>query len=152
MKISEIITPSRIRVNVPLQSKDEILESLMDILNKNGDIDDILEVRRVIFERESLMSTGIGYGIALPHGKTNAVKHTSAAMLTLAQPVDYDSLDGQPVNIAIMLVGKENQVSTHLKMLSKISRVIVSDAFRHYALEATSPEQLHRLFAEADEN
>ena len=84
MNISDIITPSRIEVNVPLSSKDAVLEYMPQILLRNGDIDDIHEIRRVIFDREKLMSTGIGYGVALPHGKSNAVKNSSAAMLTLA--------------------------------------------------------------------
>ncbi|MBX7155995.1 MAG: PTS sugar transporter subunit IIA [Candidatus Kapaibacterium sp.] len=152
MNIAEMLTPSRICLQVRAETKEEVLNELIGILEKNGDLEDVQEVTRVIFEREKLMSTGIGHGIALPHGKTNAVKHTSAAMITLAQPVDYDSLDNQPVQLAIMLVGKENQVSTHLKLLSKISRIIANESFRHYAIDAENAEQIHKLFEEADEN
>ena len=151
MNISEIITPSRIELNLTLRTKHELLEYLPGILLRNGDTDDIHEVRRVIFERERLMSTGIGYGIALPHGKTNSVKKTTAALITLSSAIDYDSLDGLPVQIIVMLVGKEDQVSTHLKLLSKISRLISSDSFRYYALNATKPEQIHKLLVQADE-
>ena len=151
MNISDIITPSRIEVNVPLTSKDAVLEYMPEILLRNGDIDDIHDVRRVIFDREKLMSTGIGLGVALPHGKSNSVKNSSAALLTLANAIDYDSLDNQPVQIVVILVGKENQVSTHLKLLSKISRVVTSNAFRHAALNSSSPEQIHSLLIAADE-
>ncbi len=152
MNISEIITTSRIEVNVPIHSKDELLEYMPGILKRNGDIDDIHEVRRIIFEREKLMSTGIGHGIALPHGKSNAVKQTSAALVTLAAPIDYDALDNEPVQIVVILVGKEDQVSTHLKLLSKISRVVSSESFRHEALNAKRPEDIHALLVRADQN
>jgi len=152
MKIAEMLTPSRISLQVRAETKEDVLEELIKILNDNGDLEDVNDVRRVIFEREKLMSTGIGHGIALPHGKTNAVKLTSVSMITLAQPVDYESLDGQPIQLAIMLVGKENQVSTHLKLLSKISRVIANESFRHYAIGAQTAEEIHQLFSEADEN
>ncbi len=152
MNISDIITPSRIEVNVPIHSKDELLEYMPGILKRNGDIDDIHEVRRIIFERENLMSTGIGHGIALPHGKTNAVKQTSAALLTLAEPLDYESLDNEPVQIVVILVGKEDQVSTHLKLLSKISRIVSSESFRNEAVHAKKPEDIHALLLRSEMN
>ncbi len=152
MNISDIITTSRIEVNVPIRTKDELLEYLPGILLRNGDIEDVHEVRRIIFERENLMSTGIGHGIALPHGKSKAVKQTSAAMLTLAEPIDYDALDGEPVQIVVILVGKEDQVSTHLKLLSKISRIVSSDAFRSEALHAKRSEDIHELLVREDQN
>jgi mannitol/fructose-specific phosphotransferase system IIA component (Ntr-type) len=150
MKVSDVITPSRIEVRLSLQTKDELLEYLPEILARNGDVEDIAEVRRVIRHRESLMSTGIGHGIALPHGKSNSVRTTTAALVTLAEPMEYDSLDGEPIQLAVILVGKEDHVSTHLKLLSKISRVVASDWFKHEALAAETPEQIHELLVRAD--
>ncbi len=152
MNISDIITPSRIELKVAIQSKDELLEYMPNILKRNGDIEDLHEVRRIIFERERLMSTGIGHGIALPHGKSNAVRKTSAALVTLANPIEYESLDGEPVQIVVILVGKEDQVSTHLKLLSKISRVVSSDSFRAAALSAERPEDVFALLERADQH
>ncbi|MFM8473534.1 MAG: PTS sugar transporter subunit IIA [Candidatus Kapaibacterium sp.] len=150
MKVSDIITPSRIEVRSTIRSKEDLLNYLPEILARNGDVEDIAEVRRVILHRESLMSTGIGHGIALPHGKSKSVRHTTAALVTLAAPMDYDSLDGEPIQLAVILVGKEDQVSTHLKLLSKISRVVASDWFKHEALAAETPEQVHALLQRAD--
>lgn len=150
MKVSDIITPSRIEVRLSFQSKDELLRYLPEILARNGDLEDIDEVRKVIQRREGLMSTGIGQGIALPHGKSNSIHHTTAALVTLREPLDFDSLDGDPIQLAVILVGKEDQVSTHLKLLSKISRIVASDWFKHEALAAETPEQIHALLERAD--
>ena len=150
MNISDVITPSRIEVRLSVSSKDELLHYIPEILNRNGDVLDLEDVRRVILHREQLMSTGIGHGIAFPHGKTNAVVSTTAALVTLQDPIDYDSIDGEPVQLAVLLVGKEDQVSSHLKLLSKVSRVVASDWFRHEALQASTPEEVYALLVRAD--
>ncbi|MFM2133592.1 MAG: hypothetical protein RL156_873 [Bacteroidota bacterium] len=150
MNVSDVITPSRIEVRLDIHSKDDLLEYLPEILARNGDVENLDEVRRVIRDRENLMSTGIGHGIALPHGKTNSVHRTTAALVTLQEPISYDSLDGEPIQLAVILVGKEDHVSTHLKLLSKISRVVASDWFKHEALAAQTPEAIHALLQRAD--
>lgn len=151
MKVSELLTPSRILLRDTASNKEAILNRLLEILNQNGDIENLEETRSVIFNREQLMSTGIGHGVALPHGKTNFVRGTSAAMITLQQPVEYDSLDGQPVSIAIMLIGKEQSVSSHLKLLSKISRIIIGPGFHSTAMSSANSEELHKYLAQFDD-
>ncbi|MBL7999220.1 MAG: PTS sugar transporter subunit IIA [Candidatus Kapabacteria bacterium] len=151
MNLSDILTPSRIEVQQVCASKNDVLDTLLAILEKNGDIANVDDVRKVIWERENLMSTGIGHGIALPHGKSNAVQRVSASAITLAKPVDYESLDGKPVLLAIMLIGRENEVSTHLKLLSKLSRILISDSFRFEALKATTSDDLYRLFVHEEQ-
>jgi len=110
------------------------------------------EARKAVMEREKIMSTGIGKGFALPHGKTNHINETVGAFLTLAHPIDFNSLDQQPVSIVFMLIGRENTVGTHLRLLSRISRLMNSDSFRENILKSKTPEQIIDLFFKEEED
>jgi mannitol/fructose-specific phosphotransferase system IIA component (Ntr-type) len=105
----------------------------------------------VIVDRERLMSTGIGNGVALPHGKSDVVDESIAAVATLASPIDYDSLDDKPVSIIILLVGPEGSVGLHLRLLSRISRMVGSEQFRSSLLTAKSAADVLALFSGNEE-
>lgn len=151
LRLSDILDPACIRLAMEANDKTEALSSLVDVLANSTRVRDLTEVRRVILEREKLMSTGIGQGIALPHGKTNGVESSVAALATLKSPVDFDSIDDKPVSIILMLVGTEGNVGMHLRLLSRISRMIGSDAFRTSLLAAKTSEEVMELFAAHEE-
>lgn len=151
MRITDVLTAATVAVNVPLRTKEEVLDYLVSLIDKTGLVHDSGKVRTVIAEREKIMSTGIGKGFAFPHAKTDAVGDTVAAVVTLREPVEYQSLDNQPVSIVFMLVGRENAVGTHLRLLSRVSRLMNSDVFRHQLLQSTSPDQVIDLIAEEEE-
>lgn len=151
MNISELVSPSRIKVHVEAQSKEQVLTMLIDLLDVNGDLANKEQIAQTIFEREKLMSTGIGHGFALPHSKSPYVKSETAALITLKQPIEYDSLDNQPVNVVFMLLSNSANVSLHLKLLSKISRFIISEEFKTDLLKAKTPEEAYELFKQLDE-
>ena len=151
LNISDILTPRCIRLDLDVKDKHEALEALVALIGETGVVRDTAELRRVIFEREKLMSTGIGNGVALPHGKTNTVQRSVAALATLRQPIAFDSIDDQPVTIILMLVGTEGNVGMHLRLLSRISRTIGSDAFRTALREARTTDDVMELFASQDE-
>jgi mannitol/fructose-specific phosphotransferase system IIA component (Ntr-type) len=92
------------------------------------------------------MSTGVGHGFAIPHGKTDALGDIIAAFAITSQPIDFQALDGQPVQLIFMLVGKETHVGTHLKLLSRVSRLMNNEEFRQQLLHATSPNEVLDLF------
>lgn len=96
------------------------------------------------------MSTGVGHGFAIPHGKTDAVNEIIAAFARTSAPLEFDSLDGQPVRLIFLLVGKENLVGPHIKLLSRISRMMNQDEFRNKLLDAASSEELFNLFKEEE--
>jgi mannitol/fructose-specific phosphotransferase system IIA component (Ntr-type) len=98
------------------------------------------------------MSTGVGKGFAIPHGRTNAVKDIIGALGKINEGIDYDSLDGNPVQLIFLLVGKDNLISTHIKLLSRISRLMNKDDFRHRLLEADTKEDIIKLFSEEEEH
>lgn len=146
MKLTDALSGDAIIVNFEGETKEAIFNAMIASMSASGKIVDADEVLRVVMERERLMSTGIGKGFALPHGKTNAVSDMAGAFMTLARPVDFQALDNQPVTCVFMLVGRENNVGTHLRLLSKISRIMNDDNFRRKAQSAATKEDILRLF------
>ncbi|MFC2131553.1 PTS sugar transporter subunit IIA [Bacteroidota bacterium] len=151
MKITEILDIDSIKINLNVDSKNELLEQMMFLADKSGKVIDREEAKQEVFEREKIMSTGVGKGIALPHAKTNAISKTIGAIAILSEPVDYDSLDGKPVNIVFLLLGMENNVGNHLRLLSKISRLMNNDSFRGQLLQSQSSSEILDLFRKFEE-
>ena len=151
LKITDILDRQGVILDLDVNDKDEALHRMIDVLAASGKVSDVEQLRRVIIEREKLMSTGIGHGVALPHGKTNVVETSLAALATLRVPIDFDSLDDKPVSIIIMLVGTEGNVGVHLRLLSRISRMVGSDAFRSSLLAAKSVDDVLALLAGYEE-
>jgi PTS system fructose-specific IIC component len=146
MKITDILHKNSILVHRPIETKEAALTLMIQALAQSGQITDPTEVQRVVWEREAIMSTGIGKGFALPHGKTNSVADTVGCFLTLAASINFDALDGLPVNTIFMLIGRENTVGTHLRMLSRISRLMNNDSFRSEVQSAGSGDEIYALF------
>jgi mannitol/fructose-specific phosphotransferase system IIA component (Ntr-type) len=96
------------------------------------------------------MSTGVGSGFAIPHGKTDAVNDIVAAFAVTAQPIDYQSLDDQPVRLIFLLVGRDNMVGPHIKLLSRISRLMNKEDFRKQLLEAETPKDILEIFRQEE--
>lgn len=151
LKITDLLERSAIILGLDVKDKTEALVKMVDLLGASGKVRDVEQLRRVILEREKLMSTGIGNGVALPHGKTSVVDTSLAAIATLKEPIDFDSLDDNPVSIVIMLVGTEGNVGMHLRLLSRISRMVGSDAFRSSLLAAKSVDDVVDLLASYEE-
>lgn len=146
MKISDILDESVVRVNLKGKSKDEIINQMIAIVNHSSKILDIEKVRDAIFDREKIMSTGVGNGFAIPHGKTDAVLDIVAAFAITEESIDYESLDEQPVRLIFLLVGKDSMVGPHIKLLSRISRLMNKEEFRTKLLGASSPKQVIDIF------
>lgn len=147
IKFSDLLQPESICLNIVAKDKEDALNQIIAVVAKTAAVSNPQELSNVIFEREKLMSTGIGNGVALPHGKTNVVSGSVAALATLSEPIDFDSLDDKPVSIILLLVGTEGNVSMHLRLLSRISRMVGSEQFRSSLLAAKSIEEVVDLFA-----
>jgi fructose-specific phosphotransferase system IIA component len=152
MKIATILDPACIRLNMEASNKADALGKMVDLLASGGKVLDKVKLSSVIHEREKLMSTGIGNAVALPHGKTDAVDRSMIAVATLQNPIDFDSLDDNPVQIVILLVGTEANVGLHLRLLSRISRMVGSEQFRASLLHAKSVDDVMMLFASQEED
>ena len=146
MRISDILDESVVRVNVKGNSKDEIINQMIAVVTDSNKITDIEKVREAIFDREKIMSTGVGNGFAIPHGKTDAVLDIVAAFGITEQPIDYDSLDEQPVRLIFLLVGKDSMVGPHIKLLSRISRLMNKEDFRKKLLDAKTSKEVIEIF------
>lgn len=146
MKISDILDESVVRVKLKGRSKDEIINEMIAIVNHSSKITDIEKVREAIFEREKIMSTGVGNGFAIPHGKSDAVLDIVAAFAITEEPIDYESLDEQPVHLIFLLIGKDSMVGPHIKLLSRISRLMNKEDFRKKLLDAKTPKEVIDIF------
>jgi len=146
MKITDILSEQVIRTNLPGSSKEEIINAMIELAATQERVLDKEKLRTAILEREKIMSTGVGSGFAIPHGKTDAVSDIVAAFAVTAQPIDYQSLDEQPVRIVFLLVGRDNMVGPHIKLLSRISRLMNKEEFRTKLLEAKTPAEILEIF------
>lgn len=151
MKITDILSVESIETGVQAENKEELLNRIMDLAVKSGKILNREIAMKEVLERERIMSTGVGKGIALPHAKTNSVSDSVGALTILSNPIDFQSLDGEAVSIVFLLLGKENNVGNHLRLLSKISRLMNNDFFRKQLLESSTPEEALEIFNKMEE-
>ncbi len=151
MKITDVLKIESIIPELEGKTKTEVINELIDVLKNDNRVDDIEELRRAVFDREKVIPTGVGRGIAIPHAKTDAVTDTIMVFGKSATPIDYNSNDGEPVTLFFLLVNKENSVSPHIKLLSRISRILLKEEFREQLQEAKTAEEIYKLFVEEDE-
>ncbi len=146
MKISDILTEDLVIARLKGTSKQEIIDAMVDLVAASPKVLDKAKVRAAIFEREEIMSTGVGNGFAIPHGKTDAVTDIVAGFAVTERDIDYDSLDEKPVRLVFLLVGKDNLVGPHIKLLSRISRLMNKEEFRTKLLASSTAQEILDLF------
>jgi fructose-specific phosphotransferase system IIA component len=152
MKVYELLGIKNILTEFKSENKNEVINELVDLLKGDERIVDLEEIRKCVFEREEKMSTGVGKGFAIPHGKTNSVTDIVAAFGKSETPIEYNSLDGEPVHLVFLLIGKENLLAKHIKLLSRISRLMNNDEFRKKLIEADSKEEILKIFQEEEQS
>jgi fructose-specific phosphotransferase system IIA component len=152
MKVHELLSIKYVLTEFKSENKNDVINELVDLLKGDERIIDLEEVRKCVFEREEKMSTGVGKGFAIPHGKTNSVNDILAAFGKSERPIEYNSLDGEPVHLVFLLIGKENLVAKHSKLLSRISRLMNNEEFRKKLVEADSKESILKIFTDEEQN
>ncbi|MBS1514636.1 MAG: PTS sugar transporter subunit IIA [Bacteroidetes bacterium] len=152
MKISEILEESIISVGLDAADKTDAINQIVDLANNSGKILNLEKVRGCVLEREKLVSTGVGKGFAIPHGKTDAISDITAAFAILKNPIDFESIDLQPVKFIFLLVGKENLLNAHIKLLSRISRLMNKDEFRQRLSESKTSKEVLEIFKEEEQS
>lgn len=152
MKITSILTEDLIKVNIPGETKEDVINAIIDLAASSQKIKDVDKVRQAIFEREKIMSTGVGKGFAIPHGKTDAVTDIVAAFGVTENPIDYQSLDHEPVRLLFLLIGKDSLVGAHIKLLSRISRLMNKEELRGRLLKAESSAEILQILKEEEMN
>lgn len=149
MRLSQLLTPARICVPLHATDKAGVLRELVAVtVRGNGDQSE--EVLGAILERERQFPTGIGYGVAVPHGKTPALSSLVVAAGTTPAPVPYETIDGEPVRLFFLLAGPESAAAAHVKALSRISRLVRREPVRGRLLSARTPEEFYRVLCEAE--
>jgi fructose-specific phosphotransferase system IIA component len=139
-------------VKVPLESRDKeaVIAELVDLLDAKGLLSNRDAALQAVLTRERIQSTGIGAGIAIPHGKCNAVKELAMAIGIAREPLDFRSVDGKPVTILILLVSPAEQSGPHIQALAKISRLMLNGDFKKNLEKAASAEEVYALLSKAE--
>jgi len=148
--LTDLLTPERIRVPLRAGNKDDLLRELVQVVSDSDRPDASAEVLRAVREREAVLSTGIGNGVAVPHGKSAAVPDLRIAAGRTEQPIEFDALDGQPVSLFFLLVGPESAAGPHIKALSRISRLVRKDTVRQQLLAARTPQDFYEAMKAAE--
>ena len=152
MKVFELLDEKFILTDFKSEDKEKIINELIDLYKGSDKVNDLEKVRSAVLEREKIMSTGVGKGFAIPHGKTNAVNDVIASFGKTGSDIGYDALDGNPVHLIFLLVGRDDMVSKHIKLLSRISRMMNKDEFRDRLINAESKKDIIEIFKKEEEN
>lgn len=150
MNISDILSPKAVKVPLTSTDKHAVIDELVDLLDEAGLISDAGKLKQVVWEREQQRSTGIGQGLAIPHGKANCTESLVMAVGRPAAPIEFESVDKEPVKLVVLLASPPNQTSQHIQALGKISRLMSNESFRDAAFSARSTETLYALFKKAE--
>jgi len=151
MKLSDILKPESIIANLHAHDKKGVLEELSGVITDQEPSLNKGYLLQVLLERERLGSTGIGEGIALPHGKVNKLDRLLVSFGRSLEGLSFDSIDDQPAYLFFLLVAPENSPGAHLQALAKISRVLKDSNFRQRLLDAKSKDEIYRIIVEKDQ-
>ena len=150
MLLTQILHPDCVKVPVQNTEKEAAIIELIDLLNAKGFFTNRDEVVNAVLARERMQSTGTGAGIAIPHGKSSAVKELVMAIGIAAEPIEFDSIDGKPVKIILLLISPTTQTGLHIQALAAISRLLINEEFKTKLENATSAEDVYELFNESE--
>jgi fructose-specific phosphotransferase system IIA component len=143
MELADILKPQNIKVPLESHEKAAVIRELVDLLAQNKDTTDADNLYKAVMERETTRTTGIGGGLAIPHGKCKDVKGLVMAVGKPAVPIDYASVDNQPVRIVILMASPPDQTGPHIQALARISRVMTTDRFRESLFNAKNAEEIY---------
>lgn len=150
MLLTDLLSLDRVRIPLRARTKDHLLSELVDVVAQGLPASAVPSILGAVRDRERVLSTGIGEGVAIPHGKTPVVDQLIMAAGVTAGPVDFDALDGAPVRLCFILIGPESAAGAHVKALSRISRLLRRAPLRDSLREAGTPEEFLRLVAESE--
>jgi PTS system nitrogen regulatory IIA component len=151
MRLSEILDAGNIIPDLKARDKKKALEELAENIVKSKPSLDKNSLVKVLLEREKLGSTGIGDGVAIPHGKFNGINEPIISFGRSLKGLDFESMDGQPVFLFFLLVAPENSASVHLKALARIAKILKNSSFRKMLMEIPTREELYQTIIQNDE-
>ena len=142
MRLTEILKPANIKVPLDAKVKTEAIGELVTLLADNGELTDPKKVLDAVLDREATRTTGIGNGLAIPHGKCNGTDHLVMAIGRPATPIDFQAIDGRPVNLIWLLSSPPDKTGPHIHALARISRLMTIDRFRQALTLAKTPQEI----------
>ena len=151
MKITEFLIPEAIISGLRSSGKDDVIREMIEALAKSGHVKNVEHTVEVLLEREKLGSTGIGQNIAVPHAKSDEVKTLLVSVGTSEKGVDFESLDGDPVNIIFLVIAPIDATGLHLKVLARIARLLKDKVFRNFLRRCKTAEAIYQTIKEEDE-
>ena len=151
MNLIEFIDEKNIVLEIKAKNKPAVLEEMAENAAKNDPSIEKDELLRVLLERERLGSTGIGDGVAIPHGKLNSLKRPVLSFARSFEELDFDSMDGEPTHLFFLLIAPENSSGVHLQVLARLARILKNVSFRHKLMECSTRRELYQAIVEADE-
>ena len=142
MRLSDILKIQHIKVPLAAKSKKDAIAEMVGVLADAKEVKNADVLLNSVLEREATRTTGIGNGLAIPHGKCAGVDHLVVAIGKPESPIDFDSIDKRPVNLIVLLASPPDQTGPHIQALARISRLMNVEAFRLAMRAATSPQQV----------
>lgn len=151
MRLCDILSPQRIKVPLTAGTKEGVIAELVDVLCSNGDAAGREAVLSAVMDRERTRTTGIGSAIAIPHGRCTAVKSLVMAVGRTASPVDFNSTDGRPVSLVVLLVCPPEKTADHIQGLAKACGILSLDSVRNRLLAADTPDAVYQAMLEGEQ-
>ncbi len=143
MRLSDILKPQNIKVPLESAGKADAIGELVNLLAANGEVTDAKKVLDAVLERESTRTTGIGNGLAIPHGKCTGTAHLAMAIGRPKTPIDFQAIDGRPVNLIWLLTSPPDKTGPHIHALARISRLMTIDKFRLALADAAGAQEIY---------
>ncbi len=150
MRITDLLKIESVALGCKVNNKKEALDTAVDLMAKSGNIRDKEEYRKVVYAREEEGTTGIGEGIAIPHGKCSAVNSPGLAAMVIPEGVDFESLDGQPATLLFLIAAPNTEDNVHLDVLSRLSVMLMDEDFTANLRKAETPEEFLSIIDEAE--
>jgi fructose-specific phosphotransferase system IIA component len=150
MRLTEILKPQDIKIPLAATTKTDAIAELVNLLAANGEVTDPKRVLEAVLDREATRTTGIGNGLAIPHGKCAGVPSLVMAIGKAATPIDFQAIDGRPVSLIWLLASPPDKTGQHIHALARISRLMTIDKFRQAVSAATTAQELYDLIVQQE--
>lgn len=150
MRLTEILKPQDIKIPLEAANKNDAIAELVNLLAANGEITDAKKVLEAVLDREATRTTGIGNGLAIPHGKCPGIPNLVMAIGRCGTPVDFQAIDGRPVNLIWLLCSPPDKTGPHIHALARISRLMTIDKFRQAVANAKTSQELFDLIVQQE--
>jgi fructose-specific phosphotransferase system IIA component len=150
MRLTDILKPQNIKAPLAAKTKTEAIGELVALLAANNEVADAKKVLDAVLERESTRTTGIGNGLAIPHGKCNGTDHLVMAVGKAVTPIDFQSIDGRPVTLIWLLTSPPDKTGPHIHALAKISRLMTIDKFRQALAAAHTAQEIFDIILQQE--